>query len=245
MTDAIAISELSMINDMRRLDVLSHNLANATTTAYKREIAVNEVTEKNFSTELESARHLQGSNMVPDILSVSDHAYGTLKHTGNALDVAIEGEGFFEFMGPKGLEYGRQGAFSLSASGRLQTQDGFLVNGLGGEIRLLNVSPRIDETGRLWDGDEPLGQLKLVSFSNAEQLSKVGNGRFTFNGSSGEITSIEHASLRQGYLETSNVVAMDEMVKMIETVRRFETSQQVISAYDGMMSTAIQTIAEF
>lgn len=246
MTDVFAISELSMLNDMRQLDIISHNLANATTQAYKRDIPV----MRSFAEQLQGDLRLldiaasSTDNTVPAISASTAYSQGAFTRTGNALDVAVEGDAFFELNTGEGLRYSRQGSFKLDAAGRLMTSDGHDVNGLGGPIRLGTDSPRIDRQGMIWDGEDAVAQLKLVRFRDPAALIKVGNGAYELE-QGGRAETVLNPSLRQGFVEASNVQVMDEMVRMMTTVRHFEATQQVIRGYDDILGTAIETIAEF
>ncbi|MCP4469647.1 MAG: flagellar hook basal-body protein [Gammaproteobacteria bacterium] len=246
MTDVFTISELSMLNDMRQLDIISHNLANVTTQAYKRDIPV----MRSFAEQLQGDMSLLDITVantgytVPAISTSTAYTQGAFTRTGNALDVAIEGDAFFEFNTGKGMVYSRQGSFQLDAAGRLVSSDGHSVNGFGGQIRLGSDNPRIDRDGIIWDGEDAVEQLKLVRFRDPTSLIKVGNGDYQLGeGSRAEI--LQNPSLRQGFVEASNVEVMREMVHLMTTVRHFGAIQSVIRGYDEILGTAIETIAEF
>ena len=252
MPDAIGISELGMINDMRLMEVISQNVANANTNGYKRELPV----VRDFMTQLSvsmlesmqnnslSEARSNEQSLVPGVKGMIDDAQGVLRFTGNPLDVAIEGEGFFEIDTAEGLRYTRRGSFNLDVNGRLVTPNGDLINGMDGEIRLLNPSPKIDKQGHFWDGEELLGQLKIVYFENTDALERANHG-FFISKTQGQIVSDSVSGVRQGHVEASNVNVMDEMVRMMTTTRHFETTQRVITGYDQMIGEAISTIAEF
>ena len=246
MTDIFAISELSMLNDIRRLDMISHNIANATTHGYKRDLSV----ARSFADQLQSGltdasplQSLAGSS-VPSLSSFTDFRQGAFTKTDNRLDVAIEGEGFFEFNTGSQLLYSRQGNFHLDHLGRLMSASNHLVNGLSGEIRLTTEAPRIDKQGVVWDAEEAVAQLKIVKFNDLKLLQKNGDGSYLL-AENGRVETLLNPSMRQGFLETSNVEVMEEMVNMMATVRHFEATQHVIQGYDEILNTAIETIAEF
>jgi flagellar basal-body rod protein FlgF len=226
------------------MEMISQNLANATTGAYKRDLPVADAPVRFESVLADFAAGVQQRQLVPGVARHLDSSQGALKYTGNPLDLAIEGEGFFELATAEGLRYTRGGAFRLDVAGRLVTADGHGVNGLNGEIRILNAAPRIDAQGRIWDGEDMVAQLKLVRFDNVAALQRLSGGLYiaTREGEAG--TSVIEG-VRQGHLEASNVNVMDEMVRMITTTRHFEISQKVITGYDEMIGEAISTIAEF
>jgi len=246
MSDIIGIVESSMIGDMQRLNTISNNLANVSTAGFKRDIAV----ENNFeSILLDSQKEIEGAsspaNVSPEKLSsVIDKQQGALKHTGNALDVAIEGEGFFKVRKGAEIYLTRQGTFSLDAHGNLVTAGGLSVEGSSGEIRLTNANPRIDKQGKIWDGKDFVGQLALVRLPNGSQLKHVGGSLYQgANDNYSEIDS-DQVNVRQGYFEASNVKTNSEMVQMIEVMRHFETNQRVLKSYDELLDTAIRSIGD-
>lgn len=248
MTNAMTLSALGMINDVRQMDIISQNIANANTNGYKRDLPVFGTFPAEFESVLlgmtQSTMPLQNNLPLPRVQSVLDASQGTLRFTGNLLDVAIEGDGFFELSTAGGTRFTRHGAFKLDVGGRLVTADGHVVNGVGGEIRLLNASPKIDKQGRLFDGEDMVGQLKIVRFDDTTGLHRLGGGLYESDTAAEPVASA-HQGVRQGHLEASNVDAMHEMVRMIETTRHFEMSQKVITGYDEMIGEAISTIAEF
>ncbi len=245
MNNVMGISELSMINDMRQLDMISHNIANVTTNGYKRNVAVAGTFVDQLEANLDAASGLfnRENRLVPELRSAIDHTQGAFRKTGNSLDLALEGAGFFALNAGNQIIFSRQGAFHLDGLGRLVSSDNLPVVGHGGEIRLLSNAPRIDQQGMIWDGEDAVAQLKIIEFSNPSDLIKTNGGYLA--GDTNRVHTVLQPSVRQGFLETSNVGVMDEMVNMMITVRHFEATQHVIQGYDGMLSTAIQTIAEF
>lgn len=248
-SDALVLSEVAMLNDLAQLRAISQNLANANTAGYKRDVAVT----RSFDELL----LLAGPDAAPDLQAVisgrprptvkvaTDLSQGALQRTGAALDVAIESpDHYFELLSSAGAFYTRQGRFTLDAGGRLVTGSGLAVSGVDGEIRLTGQAPRIDKQGRVWENEEQVAQLKLVRIIDAGGFTKVGSGLF-FGGIPVSADPDAAPGLRQGYVEASNVVLMDEMVRMIETMRHFEASQRVARGYDEMIDTAVRTIAEF
>lgn len=235
MADALGIAARIMADDLFRLNTISQNLANANTTAYKKQLVV----ARPF------VEYLQPNVPVsmPTLSSVVDPRQGPLTQTGNALDVAIEGSGFFELAGNDGPLYTRQASFRLDARGRLVTPAGMSVIGTGGEIHLAGTQPSIDRHGRIFEGERLVGQLKVVRFADPGRLTPLGAGLYRA-AAAGEASS-EPFQVRQGFLEASNVATLPEMVRLIELTRRFEAAQRVAQGYDGMLGAAIRTLGEF
>jgi len=248
MSSVLEITELGMTNDVERMNTISNNLANVNTVGYKREIPVTQAFENLLIQQTEAAgMNVDGktADTRPVVQSYTDTSAGVFKYTGNKLDIAVEGEGFLEVTDGGNVFYTRQGNLVMDSSGRLTTSAGYVVNGLGGEIRLNGSEPRIDELGRIWDNEMQIGQLKLVNFANPRQLEKLGSGLYKANQLNANIMDSDKVRIRQGYLETSNVVMMNEMVQMMEVMRHFESSQRVIKGYDELLDNAIRTLGEF
>ena len=241
-------TEMGMINDMHRLNTISNNLANTGTVGFKRQIPVARSFESALDQQVGQNSQISGnglSNRSTELKNVIDPSSGPLKYTGNSFDVAIEGEGFFEVNTQNGKLYTRQGTLSIDASGRLTTSSGDAIMGSGGEIRITNGDPRIDKQGRIWEKDKQVGQLKVVTFDNPKNLEKIGSGLYSAGNTSGHVLENDKIRVRQGYLEASNVVMLNEMVQMIETMRHFETSQRVIKSYDDLLDNAIRTLGDY
>lgn len=244
MIDALTATQGAMLDDVLRMHAISQNLANVTTPGYKKE----RVVAHGFADYLNvpSANGSDVTMVVPTPLlqTYTDFSPGTLHYTGAPLDVAVEGNGFFVVQTPTGYAYSRQGKFQIDASGRLVTASGMPVMGDGGDIRLTNPNPTIDEQGNVRDGNNAVGQLRVVNVVNPETLDNLGGGLFApTSGTAIDVNT--QTRVRQGYNETSNVISMNQMVKLIDTVRHFESSQRVIRSYDNMLDKAINVLATF
>lgn len=242
MMDAMTATTAAMLNDVERLRVTSHNLANITTVGYKREISVT----RPFLDQLNDARGTRavaGKSQTMQTTS-TDYSSGALKYTANPLDVAIEGSGFFVVATETGEAYTRQGNFQVDANGRLVTGGGHPVMGAdGNEIHLKTVQPRIDRAGNVTENGDAVGRIRLVNVTDVRNLDRLGSGLFSATAAT-EFAEPDASRLRQGHLEAANVVSMNEMIKMIETVRHFETSQRLLRGYDNMLDRAINLLGE-
>jgi len=244
--DILSIAESSMLSDVLRLDVISNNLANANTPGFKRELAVAEgfadLLTGSFDALVRSHPRL-GSTAAARMSRVTDSRPGTVRYTGNPLDVAVEGDGFLTLEGPEGSVYTRRGSFSLDATGRLVTADGLVVMGTDGEIQLATTIPRIDAEGVIWEDDARAGQLQLVRLGPLDGLEKLGAG--LYRGGSPEASGdAPPVQVRQGHLETSNVSVMHEMVLLIELMRHLEATQRVVQSYDDTIEQTLRTIGD-
>ncbi|MES2802808.1 MAG: flagellar basal-body rod protein FlgF [Bdellovibrionota bacterium] len=184
---------------------------------------------------------------------------GSLKSTGGKLDVAIEGAGFFEVGTPNGVKLTRAGNFTIDGNGQLVTKDGYpvlmeaaegadgLVAGENIEGRTVRISGtaaiNISDGGEVFEGDTKIGKLSVVNAANTDALQKIGNNYYTLKDNmNAEISSIKTPSLKQGFLETSNVNIINEMTDMIMAQRVFEGTQKAISAYDNMSDKLINQV---
>jgi len=241
MSDVLAIAAKSMADDMTRMATISQNLANATTPGYKKDITVSRPFVeylRSYATAGALPQTFVSSLPVPD--SVVDYRSGSVRYTNGSLDVAIDGDGFFELQSELGPLYTRQGNFQVDARGRLVSASGIPV---AGDITLTTTQIRIDQQGHVFDDDKPAGQLRIVGFAPIDALQKVGEGLFVAsNASAGQPND---SRVRQGYLENSNVVTTSEMVGVIETMRHFEANQKLIQGYDEMLERVIRLLGEY
>lgn len=236
MTHALSAAESSMQNAVHRMHAISHNLANVSTPGYKKEVLLERPFGMQFSAALAQLDRTQAQPVI-------DQGAGMLKFTGNPLDVAVEGDGFFEVMTPQGPAYTRQGNFRVGVDGRLVTTGGMPVMGVGGEVHLDGQDTVIDQGGRIWQQGKLVDQLRVIQFAEPGTLQRLSAGLYASGGAAVE-SEVSKSTVRQGYLEAANVVMMDEMVRMIETMRQFESSQRVIQGYDTMMEKAINVIGD-
>lgn len=243
MIDALTAAAQMLSDDTQRLNTISHNLANVSTTGYKRQRAVSAPFQDYLVAQAAGG---------PSALSITSPGHtiqtdtrpGMLQQTSNPLHVAIEDNSFFEIQTDRGLAYTRRGDFQLDAQGQLVTQKGYAVMGTAGTIRLNTTEPIIDQSGAVYEKDNQIAQLKLVRFSNAETLEQVESGLFIPSVQT-QFESNGHSKIRQGHLEASNVVSMEEMVRLIETMRHFESAQKIVQGYDDMMEKALRKLGEF
>ncbi len=209
----------------KHMDIFSQNIANVNTSGYKKErIAFKDylipVDNKSFFTP-------DGRVMSEIAYVATDFSNGNLVATGNPLDLAIEGSGFFAL---EGKRYTRSGNFKVNTDGYLVTQRDIKVMGTGGPIQVQGRNIDINSSGEVFVDSVSAGTLKVVEFSDKGALKKLSNGVFITD-ETGEDAK-RKSQVIQGYLETSNVEVVKEMVQMIMTLREFEAYQKVIRAFD-------------
>lgn len=239
MNETLAIAAASMGFDIERLQSIAHNLANVSTTGYKRGILNKQVGVPAFDHQMQ----LAGMAAALDINAI-DTRPGALRSTGNPLDLAIEGTGFFEVRTPNGVAYTRSGEFQLDRQGQLTTSTGFPVMGTNGTIALTTSTPKIDNQGRIFEKNEQTDQIKVVSFSDTSKLNYLGDGLYDV-GTTHTADTQQSNALRQGFVEASNVSSMHEMVRMIETLRHFESMQKVVQGMDSIQNSVISKLGQF
>lgn len=237
MTEIVATAQAGMLADVERLRAVSQNLANLSTLGYKREIIVT----RPFMDSLDALGTVAAA--APTLSTTTDHSAGSLKFTGNPLDVSLEKDAYFVVRTDSGEALTRQGNFRIDNTGRLMTASGATVLGTEGEIRLTTPNPRINEDGSIWEGPTQVGTLRIAHVTDPNQLQRLGNGLYLAN-TSLPATDALNSQVRQGYVEAANTVAMDEMIRMIETVRHFEASQRLLRGYDSMLDSAINKLGD-
>ncbi len=218
------------VAQMQRLDVISNNLANIDTVGFKQD-------RLRFESLLKGAvvNGGRGIDLVRVADSSPDLSQGTLRSTGNPLDVAIDGEGYLRVEGPQGVLYTRQGSLQLDGEGFLRTASGLKVLGESGPLSLPDAEVLIDEEGRIFHEGSEVGRLSLY-LPGAGRLEKRGEGTFALSG--GEAVEAEGARLLQGSQELSNVNPLREMAHLMETLRAFEAYQKMMKTYGNLAAKA-------
>jgi len=250
-----------MIAQQFNVDVISNNLSNVNTVGYKKERA--EFKDLLYET-LDRAYMLDGKGKPVNlqvghgtsvVATVKNFGTGNLEKTENPLDMAIDGEGFFTVRGPKGdVNYTRDGSFKISITPdgkKLSTSDGYpVLDDAGNDIVLdvdvskLNVSSEGELSYTDANGQSvSLGQkIGLVKFPNKNGLESIGKNFYASNSASGDPVadgeSGTKSTISQGFLESSNVQVVEEMVKLIVAQRAYEVNSKAIQSADEMLGMA-------
>jgi len=239
MNEVLAATLHGLQADMARVDRIGLNLANALTPGYKRAWPL----ARPFAERLAEAGGAEAMVHV-------DPRQGTFKATGQGLDLALSGPGWFEVLTPQGPAYTRAGNFRADAQARLVTAEGHPVQGIAGDITLPPGGVFVDSQGRLFEGTpaartggEPLAQLKLVRFDDGAPAQRIGPGLLRF-GEATPLADYGRTETRQGYLENANVSSVQEMVQLVQTLRHFESLQKAALGYDEMLGQAIRKLGE-
>ena len=231
----------AMSRMVRQQERIANNLANANTVGFKQ--------DRTFTQVLNERIDIEGAPRSDKLTRQwADLSPGAYEQTGNPLDVALNGEGFFEVMDEESgnMRYTRAGRFTLDAEGTLRDAFGYEVQGASGPIRL---SPEnggaitIDRDGTIRVGEEQAGKIRVVTFEEPDRLTRLDGAAFDAAGMSP--IDAETPDVRQGYLEQSNVDAIASMTEMIEFYRLFETQQKTIRTADDILGRITRELGKF
>jgi len=241
MYKGIYIALSGAVLKQKHMDLFAQNIANVNTNGYKKErISFRDylIPADNASGVVEDGRTMtQLSEQVTDfsngpILSTSNPLDLALLSTSNPLDLALSGDGFFAL---ENNRYTRNGNFKISNDGYLATQGNIKILGDGGPISIEGSRIEISSSGQVFADDISVGNIKVVDFEDRSKLKKMDEGLFYSEESGQELD----ANISQGYLESSNVEVIREMVQMVTSMREFESYQKMIHAFDEAASKTI------
>ena len=240
MIQGIYTASMGMVSLMQKQDQVANNLANINTTGYKQSGLFVKTYQKYLSNDL--LQPFANREIKADEVYI-DHSEGTMRQTNNTLDLFIKGSVFFTIMTPEGVQYTRNGNFSLDPDGFMATSDGSRVMGTEGYIRVeRNLPVHISEKGEVIQNGESKGVIKIADFPRPYKMERMGEGRMRpLSPNSPEIQSPGY-SLRQGYLENSNVDIIKNMVQMISAYRNFEADQKALHAQDETLEKAVNQV---
>jgi flagellar basal-body rod protein FlgF len=232
-----AIAASGLRSRMESLEMLANNLANAGTAGYK--------TDREFYSLYLAPEANTDATMPLIDRPWTDFSQGLLRDTGNPLDLALTGKGFFTVNGPGGPLYTRNGSFRLSPKGALVTAEGYPVRGVGGTtVNVPGLSPlEISKDGTVRQDGNIVGQLEILDFTSAAGLAKQGNSYFRADSASPRTAMPPDAAVHQGHLEDSNSGSAEAAVRLIGVMRQFEALQKAVSLGGDMNQQAIQEVA--
>jgi flagellar basal-body rod protein FlgF len=246
--DPLLVSAASgMKARMESLEILANNVANSGTAGFK--------SDREFYNLYVSQDALEGSadgaRPDPSTLPVierhwTDFGQGPLLPTGNALDLAISGKGFFAVDGANGPVYTRNGNFRLSASGQVITQDGQQVRIVRPDGKPAVLDPaapiEVDKGGEIHQNGQVAGRLAIVEFDDSSKLAKLGSTYFKLDGVNPKLAAL--AEVHQRSLESANVPAGEAAVKLVSVMRQFEMMQRAITLGNDMNRLSIDEVAK-
>ncbi|MCR5272355.1 MAG: flagellar hook-basal body protein [Lachnospiraceae bacterium] len=250
-----------MVEEMRRLDVISNNMANSDTTGYKREGTVNQAFDAQLAFKIKDTSEIYYARGVGDVNmgvkvgeTYTDYSQGSYEVTDIPTDLALDGNGFFaiEFTakdGTKSIKYTRDGDFSINTQGYLVTTDGDYVLSYDGAMNstqgsYIQVDPNlpitVDEQGFISQDNEIVARVGYVDFADYNYLEKYGEN--LYNLIDGGTIQASTAKVNQGVLEVSNVNIVNEMVELITITRAYEANQKIIQTIDQTLDKAVNQV---
>lgn len=227
---------------MESMDLLANNLANASTAGFK--------ADREFYSLYAAAEAIEpGQDQISTLPVIerqwTDFNQGTLTQTGNSLDFALNGKGFFKVQRGNDTLLTRSGNFRLSAAGELQTQDGYALKTKDGKTIVANGRGPLDVNagGSVTQSGQVLGQLDLADVVDAAALEKLGSTYFKFDPRSTAPVSAE-TQVQQGQLEGANVSSADSAVRLVSIMRQFEMLQRAVGIGAEMNRKAVEEVAK-
>ena len=206
----------------RKLEAVSNHLANADTAGFKKDII-------SFDKEFRARMN-------------TDLTQGSLKKTGNELDLALRDEGFFKIDTAAGIRYTRNGNFTLDGNGVLVDNAGNLVLGQGGAIVVDGKNFYINKSGEIRIDGTLTDKLDIITFENLTMLQKEGANNYVYKGDTRDETEPLNIAIEQGAIEGSNVEVVEEMVSMIDHHRMYQIYQKMMITFDEIDGKAINDV---
>lgn len=254
MLRSLYIAGTGMITQRSKMDVITNNIANIETVGYKRD----QMISRSFSDLLleqindddpyiinqrEEVGPLNTGTHIDEV--VTDFSQGSLEETGEQTDLAIQGDGYFSVLTPQGIRYTRSGNFAADSNGDLVTQEGYYVLGQdGGRLHVGTGDFTVSSTGAITAEGQTVGTIRLVAFEDQTVLRKAGENLYTTYNNA-QPAQVTNASIKQGYLEGSNVDMATEMVEMLATNRAYESNQRIVKMVDESLGKTVNDLAKF
>lgn len=259
MVRALYTAWTGLRNEEKRMDVVSNNMANADTTGFKKIDATAQSFDRQLAVKIND--QTVGTDTITGIGGVAlgvkigetyfDMSQGSFRQTDDMYNFALSGNGFFTISttnkaGQESIRYTRDGDFTVTKEGYLQTKDGDYVLGDGGnriQIPGANtVKINVNELGEIYVGNDYISTLQLVDFESYDALSSYGENMY--EPVDGAVMRDADATVTQGYLEMSNVNVVTEMVDLIAISRAYETNQKMVQTVDGTLQKAANEIGK-
>lgn len=235
MSDPIETTTSSLQALSDQYHAIAHNLANVNTAGYKRRCS-------SFLQLLQEAQALSDIALIVDQVSI-DFSQGALTRTGRALDLGLEGKGFFVLETPEGPLYSRSGVFRTNAEGQLVDSSGRTIAGEGGPIVIPSTASTaavgVSADGSISVAGQGVGKFRLVEFENEMDLVPVGGNCFRAPVDA-VTTPATNTAVRQGFQEASNVRVVGELVGLITVTRLYEANLKAIQTQDETLKNILQ-----
>jgi flagellar basal-body rod protein FlgG len=258
MIRGLYIAASSAISENKRIDVITNNIANVNTSGFKKDTMITESFPDVLMKRISSTDLRDISSKAPVLNKIgyigkmnhgvrvdevfTNFEQGAISPSGNPMDLALQGKGFFTVETPAGERYTRSGEFTLDNEGYIATKEGYKVQGQNGPIQVEGKNININENGQVFSDGNEIDTLKLVDFNDYKLLKKEGDGLFIdASGNAGNIKEAE-GLVQQGYAEASNVNSVKMMVEMITMLRSYEANQKVIKTHDELLGKSVNEV---
>lgn len=244
-----------LMNEQNRMDIMTNNLANASTVGFKKEGSTSQsfndlltLKIKDSSVGMQNVQRI--GTMSPGVKigeNYTDYSQGSFRETGNTYDLALSGNGFFaiEFTNKAGetsTKYTRAGQFALNKDGYLVTKDGDYV--LDTQSRRIQLNTLIDASiktdGTIEQNGRNVAKIQIADFENYDYLKKY--GETYYEPLEGARMIAADATVQSGYLEMANVQIVSEMVNLISITRAYESNQKIVQTYDDTLDVAVNQL---
>jgi flagellar basal-body rod protein FlgF len=236
----------------RRMQIFANNMANVNTAGFKQDEQAFKAIFPRTQAAIPAISRTAGlaDQIMARPMGATERAFvaphhmkttfepGRIKLTGNPLDLAIQGPGFFEVKTPEGTRYSRNGMLTLDNQRRLVSNQGYPVMGTKGEIKIPVGHMEISTQGEIKVDDKPVGAIKVVEFPEDQMPQKLGGGLYM----SDQGKAAKNPQIQVGHIEESNVNSISEMVKMVQGMRSYESTQKLIQTLDRMAETAVHDV---
>lgn len=265
--DNLMLTATQMIaRESQRVEVSANNIANVATPGFKRELAFQSVLGAEAAQQLQQQALDDAAGVAPDaglregatqapaasraMRRATDFAAGKLQHTGNPYDLSVTGPGFLQLATARGYVYARTAALHRDGEGRLVTAQGWRLQAAGGgDVTVSGENWKLERDGTVLDAGNPAAAVRLVEFEQLERLTRAGGNAFLAPDDARMSERLPGAqgpalvsAVQQGYLEAANVSVGDDMVQIMEAMRRIESAQKLVHAYDDMVGSALQRL---
>lgn len=258
MIRGLYIAASATISEMKRIDVISNNIANTNTSGFKKDTMITESFPNILMKRIGATDYRDIAAMAPITSKIgyigtmnngvrvdevfTNFEQGPISVSGNPLDLALQGKGFFSVETAAGERYTRSGEFTLDSEGFITTKEGYKVLGQNGPIQVNAKNVIINEDGQVFSDGIEIDKLKLVDFNDYALLKKQGDGLYlNSNEDAGNLKESEGLIL-QGSFEASNVNSVKAMVEMITMLRSYEANQKVIKTFDDLLGKSANEI---
>lgn len=258
MIRGLYIAASATISETKRIDVITNNIANANTSGFKKDTMITEsfpevlmkrigatdyrdiIAKAPIANKIGYIGKMNNGVRVDEVFT--NFEQGPISVSGNPLDLALQGPGFFSIETPEGERYTRSGEFTLDSEGYITTKEGYKVQGQNGPIQVGGKNIIINEDGQVFSDGNEIDTLKLVDFNDYKLLKKEGEALYLDTSDDAGNMKEAEGLILQGSVEASNVNSVKMMVEMITMLRSYEANQKVIKTFDELLSKSVNEI---